>query len=541
MSVAARASAQLRSALSSDDVAEAMAALAATYSRGTEVAGTCVADGFGLRIVVERGSLEVHDGVGPHRRTRRYDKATHGLSRLVVMNSSGIVSLDALRWCAGLGIGVVILGSDGTAQLASTPRAVDDARLRRAQALSGSGAVGLDIARWLLAAKLAGQAALLATRFDDTGAAATITELCDGLGHVSSVEEARQLEASAAAIYFGSWAGRAECVPRFVARDAKRIPPHWLRYDGRRSVLASVNANRKAERPVNALLNYVFALLETEAVLACAAVGLDAGLGVVHADSRGRDSLALDLIEPLRPEAEGLVLDIIGSRTFRRSDFTETPEGHVRLMAPLTHELAATLPRWRSAVAPVAEHLAHVLGAVIAGKFSPATPLTRSRAKAAQAQLRARRLAASERATKQTTHQRPVGEPVLPFYSCPDCAALVTNPRHVRCESCIAKDPAQARPIRASRGRAIAARKQALLAWEKAHPGVCYDPELFARDILPRLRSVKLAEIMAAAGISKGYASEVRSGTYTPHISTWSALAALVGVEIGDERAHSRA
>lgn len=39
------------------------------------------------------------------------------------------------------------------------------------------------------------------------------------------------------------------------------------------SVLASAVQNRKAERPVNALLNYLYALVEVEAILACQAVG----------------------------------------------------------------------------------------------------------------------------------------------------------------------------------------------------------------------------------------------------------------------------
>jgi len=56
-----------------------------------------------------------------------------------------------------------------------------------------------------------------------------------------------------------------------------------------------------------------------------------------------------------------------------------------------------------------------------------------------------------------------------------------------------------------------------------------YDPDYFRREILPKLAKVKLAEIMAAAGISKGYASQVRAGKYTPHVSTWAALGQLAG------------
>ena len=141
-------------------------------------------------------------------------------------------------------------------------------------------------------------------------------------------------------------------------------------------MLASTNANRKAERPVNALLNYVYALLEAEAILACQVVGLDPGLGIVHLDARGRQSLALDIIEPVRPSVDAFVLDLLERRTFRKVEFTETEEGHCRLKAPLTHELAETMPQWARALAPIAESVAHSLGLAMAGKYVPATPLT---------------------------------------------------------------------------------------------------------------------------------------------------------------------
>jgi hypothetical protein len=57
-----------------------------------------------------------------------------------------------------------------------------------------------------------------------------------------------------------------------------------------------------------------------------------------------------------------------------------------------------------------------------------------------------------------------------------------------------------------------------------------HDPEWFRRDVLPRLARVKLAEIIEAAGCSKASASDYRRGKRTPHVSTWEALADLVGV-----------
>jgi CRISPR-associated endonuclease Cas1 len=515
--------------LTPEDVTDSMVALTETYRR-PDAAGVCVADGFGVRVVVERGALEVHDGIGPHRRTRRYDRATHGLRRLVILNAAGIVSLDALRWCANLGVGVVVFGPDGSAELTSTPRMTDDARLRRTQALAPFEPYGLDVAHWLMSRKVMGQGKLLFRRFGDSGTAETIGDLALATEGVETIDELRQLEASAAALYFGAWSGRAECAPTFAAKDRRRIPPHWSRYEGRRSVLASAASNRKAERPVNAMLNYLYSLVEAEAILACQVVGLDPGLGIVHADTKGRQSVALDLMEPVRPEVDAFVLDMVERRTFRKAEFTETSDGHVRLLAPLTHELAETMPQWAKSLGPIAEHVAHVLGKAMDGTYSAATPLTSRRHRDAQAVVKARKVEAARRAAAGRVLQYPAVQPAaLPLWTCPDCGGAVTNPRHVRCEACIAADPAHSPDIRGRRGAAIASRKRALTAWDKANPGTVYDPELFQREILPRLRTVPLAEIMEAAGCCKASASDYRRGKQTPHVSTWGALTKLGG------------
>ena len=426
------------------DIAESVAAIRETYSRGTSAAGVCVADGMGLRLSVERGALVVTDGIGDHCRTRRFDKATHRLRRLVVMGTTGTFSIDALHWCSRLGIGVIVLAHDGTVQLASTPRLTDDARLRRTQALAAGETYGLDVARWLISRKLVGQGALLLRRFTESEVAETIGDLALGVEDAATIDEIRQLEASAAALYFGAWSGRPESAPRFAAKDRIRIPPHWSRYEGRRSVLASSVQNRKAERPVNAILNYLYALVEAEAILACQAVGLDPGLGLMHADARARASLALDVMEPVRLEVDDFVLGLLEQRTFRKVEFVEAPDGHVRLRSPLTHELAETMPQWSKSLGPVAEHVVHVFGKAMVGTYAAATPLTSRRHRDAQALVKARKASAKTAAATSTRLQKPVSTNALPLWTCPDCGGAVTNPRHVRCDACIAADPAQA-------------------------------------------------------------------------------------------------
>jgi len=137
---------------------------------------------------------------------------------------------------------------------------------------------------------------------------------------------------------------------------------------------------------------------------------------------------------------------------------------------------------------------------------------------------------ARKAATSSTALQKPTISKAPTLWSCPDCGGAVTNHRHVRCDACIAADDRQTPEIRGRRGVAIAARRRALTEWEEANPGVDYDPELFRRDILPRLKTVKLSEIVGAIGCSKASASDYRRGKRAPHVSTWFALDKLVGV-----------
>ena len=515
------------SPLAPEEIAGLTITRADTFSRDTAANGVVVVDGGCVRCSVERGALVITDGAGHSQRTRTFDKATHGLSRVVIIGSTGVLSLDALHWCRRLGIAVVVLDVHGAPSLASTPRFSDDARIRRIQALSLGQPLGLDIARMLIMRKIEGQADLVAKRFGLADIAKTLWGLAEACEQVTVIDELRPLEASAAALYWQSWVGRSDCEPLFVTKDRPRIPPHWSRFEGRRSVLASMNGNRKAERPVNAVLNYLYALIEVEAILACHVVGLDPGLGLVHADTKSRPSFALDLIEPVRPKVDNFVLDLLQRRTFRKAEFVETDDGHCRLRPPLTHELAESLPNWAKEIAPVAERIAHTFGDALSGKYVPSTPLSNERGRTAQAVVNARKAVSSSAQSSRRKTQKSGDVGSAATWSCPDCGALVTNHRHVRCDSCINADSRQTPAVRRNRGSAIAARKRALREWEDFHPGVTFDRAIFKREILPGLANVKLVDIMNAAGISKSYASQVRSGECTPHVSTWEKLKAI--------------
>jgi CRISPR/Cas system-associated endonuclease Cas1 len=122
--------------------------------------------------------------------------------------------------------------------------------------------------------------------------------------------------------------------------DLRRVPDHWRTYDTRKSPLSG--SQRLAANPINAILNYLYAVLESEARLAAAALGLDPGFGFIHVDTPARDSLACDLMESVRPQVDAYVLDWITREPLRRDWSFEQGDGTCRLMGSFAVRLSET-------------------------------------------------------------------------------------------------------------------------------------------------------------------------------------------------------
>lgn len=81
---------------------------------------------------------------------------------------------------------------------------------------------------------------------------------------------------------------------------------------------------------VNALLSFVYTLLMHMSAAALETVGLDPYVGFMHTDRPGRASLALDLMEELRPVfADRFVLSLINKRMVSFSGFHQKENGAV--------------------------------------------------------------------------------------------------------------------------------------------------------------------------------------------------------------------
>jgi CRISPR-associated protein Cas1 len=181
------------------------------------------------------------------------------------------------------------------------------------------------VVRGIVAAKSANQRAVVRRALRDHGegmnaearaalqaAEIRLTDIARRTLITPEVDSLRGLEGEAAVVYFG-------------------VFDHLIRVDD-----PSLHFKGRSRRPpldrMNALLSFLYAMLGHDCRSALEAHGLDPQVGLLHADRPGRASLALDLMEELRPVlADRLALSLVNRRQLTAGDFVVEEAGGVRL------------------------------------------------------------------------------------------------------------------------------------------------------------------------------------------------------------------
>lgn len=136
-------------------------------------------------------------------------------------------------------------------------------------------------------------------RLGDADPADSTTAAADAGGATLDLAALRGLEGAAARAHFAGLAA---------------VLPPALGFTGR---------NRRPPRdPANVCLSLAYTLLHVEAVQACHIAGLDPLLGFYHRPAFGRESLASDLIEPLRGAADVWAWELLRERRLREEHFS---------------------------------------------------------------------------------------------------------------------------------------------------------------------------------------------------------------------------
>ena len=246
----------------------------------------------------------------------------HTLQAIVSFSYSG-ASPALMGKCAEAGIGLAFCSPHGRFLARTCGESSGNVLLRREQyRIADDPARSCEIARTMIFGKLSNGAASIqrtlrdhAPRVADCGvekAAANLRAMLPQVLAAADLDSLRGIEGAAATAYFD-------------------VLDHML-LSRKEAFFFHGRSRRPPLDRVNALLSFAYSLLAHDCASALEAVGLDSYVGFLHRDRPGRTSLALDLMEELRPcLADRFVLTLINNRVVKASDFLSAENGAVLL------------------------------------------------------------------------------------------------------------------------------------------------------------------------------------------------------------------
>jgi CRISPR-associated protein Cas1 len=249
--------------------------------------------GHGVSLRIRGGALEIQNGLThfpQSRETHLFFRRDADLpERIILLDGSGSISFDVLSWFAEQKISFIRINWKGDIVCVA--------------GASGYSANPFRV-RWQL-------------------------ETCEN--------RERALEANCAASYFRSWVGTAI---KWRGTSRRPIPDNW-HFIGPRSSPYHLAGNRNAAHPVNAILNYAYAALESEIRIKAISEGYDPTIGIMHEGSDGSSKFIFDLMEPERPKVDRAVLDFVKGHVFDPADFVIRTDGVCRLNPEMARMVVA--------------------------------------------------------------------------------------------------------------------------------------------------------------------------------------------------------
>ncbi|NLF07904.1 MAG: type I-C CRISPR-associated endonuclease Cas1 [Pirellulaceae bacterium] len=246
----------------------------------------------------------------------------HNLGGIVCFGNVGC-SPFLMGLCGQEGVGISFLTRNGRFLARVLGPQKGNVLLRRAQhRMTADQTAAADFARIIIAAKIANARTVLQRARRDHGdrvASDRIDWAVRRLGNMLAemersmpLDEARGKEGEAAKAYFSAFDNLIlQRKDAFFFRERTRRPPR---------------------DNINALLSFLYSLLINDVAAACQSIGLDPQMGFLHGDRAGRASLALDLVEELRPMvADRLALSLVNRQQVEPKGFTQTETGGVEM------------------------------------------------------------------------------------------------------------------------------------------------------------------------------------------------------------------
>lgn len=244
----------------------------------------------------------------------------HNLEGIVAFGYTG-ASPALMGKCAEKNIALTFLTANGKFLARVSGKSRGNVILRREQyRIADTSEQGLSIAKNCIVGKVYNSRHVLARaardypqRIDVEGITRIVNQLADSIVRIrnaESMEQLRGFEGEAASSYFSVFNDLIlQQKEDFVFETRNRRPPTDF---------------------VNAMLSFAYTLLMHDVEAALETVGLDSYVGFLHTDRPGRASLALDMMEELRPVlADRFVISLINKKIINAKGFEYRENGAV--------------------------------------------------------------------------------------------------------------------------------------------------------------------------------------------------------------------
>jgi CRISP-associated protein Cas1 len=296
--------------------------------------------GFGVSLRVEAGTLLIRNGFTHYPQQREEFRYFRGdlnrPARIILLDGSGSISFDVLDWLAEQEIPLIRISWTGqVVTVAGAGYSADPKKVERQRKMRADPAARLKFSCDLIRQKIENsfetlQAEIPVSENRDRAILKLQAEL-DGFNGrpARNIDHLRGIEGSAGKAYFSAWHG----VPlRWAGNKRRPIPSDWWTIGPRSSALAEkTSKNRNATHPINAMLNYAYAVLEAQVRIQAVADGYDPTIGIMHHDYRDGPTFVLDKMEPLRPVVDREVLKLALGNELHSADFVLRSDGVCRL------------------------------------------------------------------------------------------------------------------------------------------------------------------------------------------------------------------
>jgi len=310
-----------------------------------------ILSGHGVSLRTENGALTIRNGFTHYPQKQEVLRFFRGEvsipERIILLDGSGTISFDVLSWLAEQAVDLIRIDWRGEV-ICVASRSGYSANLHRVQWQRETRADEIKRVEFSvqnIAKKIENSILTLeksVRRNDAWGKAietayTSLTKLHEG--NIDSIIALMAIEANAAAAYFRAWKG---VQLDWRGLNRRPIPDHWFEI-GHRTSAYPFARNRNASHPVNAILNYAYAVLQSQLQIEAIAQGYDPTLGIMHEGRDGSAAFVFDLMEPYRPLVDSKVLEFVKGHTFKPADFVIRADGVCRLnpeMAQLVVSLA---------------------------------------------------------------------------------------------------------------------------------------------------------------------------------------------------------